>query len=369
MASLREKRDSRFWWACVTGPDGKQKQFSTGLTDKGEAFAVAVAAEQALRRNVGAPHQLRKALDHLADTYIPTTDTDPPTWLVQWATSKEREVSARTAAKYAQTIREASEWLTGAGVSTFGKLTAARMTELRNHWAQANGAATVTLKMKILRGALTAAVKAKLLADNPAEDVAPLRKEETRRREFRPEELEILVPKLTGEWKGMFFLGLYTGQRLNDLAELRWRNVDMTECTIALRAAKTGATVALPLAEPARKALLELPGRADPAAPMFPGLFGMSRGARSNAFRKLLWSVGLARHPHEAGSATGSPNASSELCFHSLRHTATSMLKAAGVSDSIARAIVGHESAAVSRVYTHLDMPTMRAAMNKMPAV
>ncbi|MEI8342526.1 MAG: phage integrase SAM-like domain-containing protein, partial [Verrucomicrobiota bacterium] len=222
MASLREKRDSRFWWACVTGPDGKQKQFSTGLTDKGEAFAVAVAAEQALRRNVGSPHQLRKALDHLAETYTPATETDPPTWLVQWAEDKAREVSNRTAGKYAQTIREAAEWLTEAGVRSFGKLTPGRMTELRNHWSQANGASTVTLKMKILRGALAAAVKAKLLADNPAEDVAALRKEETRRREFRPEELEILVPSLTGEWKGMFFLGLYTGQRLNDLAELCW---------------------------------------------------------------------------------------------------------------------------------------------------
>ena len=369
MASLREHRHSRFLYACITGPDGKQKQFSTGLTDKREAMAVAVTAEEAFRKHSANPQSLRKALERLAGEYSPTVDTDPAKWLAQWAKDRAREVSDRTAAKYAQTIREASEWLTGAGVTTFGKMTPARMTELRNHWAQANGAATVTLKMKILRGALTAAVKAKLLADNPAEDVAPLRKEETRRREFRPEELEILVPKLTGEWKGMFFLGLYTGQRLNDLAELRWRNVDMTECTIALRAAKTGATVALPLADPARKVLLELPGRADPASPMFPGLFGMSRGARSNAFRKLLWSVGLARHPHEAGSATGSPNASSELCFHSLRHTATSMLKAAGVSDSIARAIVGHESAAVSRVYTHLDMPTMRAAMNKMPAV
>ena len=42
---------------------------------------------------------------------------------------------------------------------------------------------------------------------------------------------------------------------------------------------------------------------------------------------------------------------------------------AAGVSDAIARAIIGHESAAVFRVYTHLDLATMRQAMQKMPAV
>jgi hypothetical protein len=43
------------------------------------------------------------------------------------------------------------------------------------------------------------------------------------------------------------------------------------------------------------------------------------------------------------------------------------MLKAAGVSDAIARAIIGHESAAVSRSYTHFDMATMRREMARMP--
>ena len=44
----------------------------------------------------------------------------------------------------------------------------------------------------------------------------------------------------------------------------------------------------------------------------------------------------------------------SEISFHSLRHSAVTMLKAAGVSDFIAREIVGHDSTAVSRQYTHL---------------
>ena len=41
------------------------------------------------------------------------------------------------------------------------------------------------------------------------------------------------------------------------------------------------------------------------------------------------------------------------------------MLKAAGVSDFIALEIVGHESAAVSRQYTHLTTDDKRAAMRR----
>lgn len=45
------------------------------------------------------------------------------------------------------------------------------------------------------------------------------------------------------------------------------------------------------------------------------------------------------------------------------------MLKNAGVSDSFARDIIGHESAAVSANYTHIDAAKKRAALGKMPDV
>jgi hypothetical protein len=45
------------------------------------------------------------------------------------------------------------------------------------------------------------------------------------------------------------------------------------------------------------------------------------------------------------------------------------MLKASGLSDVFAREIVGHESAAVSRQYTHLTTDDKRAAMKRLPDV
>ena len=52
-----------------------------------------------------------------------------------------------------------------------------------------------------------------------------------------------------------------------------------------------------------------------------------------------------------------------------LRHTATSLLKNAGVSDVVARDIIGHESEAVSRNYTHIDTVTKRRAIDAMPDI
>jgi integrase len=52
-----------------------------------------------------------------------------------------------------------------------------------------------------------------------------------------------------------------------------------------------------------------------------------------------------------------------------LRHSAVTLLKAHGVNDAMAREIVGHESAAVSRQYTHLSTDDLRKAMQRLPDV
>ena len=113
----------------------------------------------------------------------------------------------------------------------------------------------------------------------------------------------------------------------------------------------------LPLVQPLADYLAALPVSDDPNAYIFPNSAKHKRTASlSNQFREILVDAGLARE-------------ASEISFHSLRHSAVTMLKAAGVSDFIAREIVGHESAAVSRQYTHLTTDDKRAAMQRLPDV
>lgn len=47
-------------------------------------------------------------------------------------------------------------------------------------------------------------------------------------------------------------------------------------------------------------------------------------------------------------------------------HTATSWFKAVGVTDGIVRGIVGQKSVAMSKAYTHQDVETTRAALQKL---
>ena len=67
------------------------------------------------------------------------------------------------------------------------------------------------------------------------------------------------------------------------------------------------------------------------------------------------------------GKGRSSKRNQQELGFHALRHTATSLLKNANVSDAVARDIIGHESASVSASYTHIDLSTKREALGRLP--
>ena len=367
MASIRRKPKSRFWWACITLPGGKQRQFSTGLEDEAEARAAAQEAENAARRHVHRPHQLRSAFARIAEEVIGHAAADPSTWIMDWAKARAPEVEPSTAAAYLTAAKDAGTWFKASGLTSLDAITPRHVERLRDHLAAHTSPGTANGKLKILRMAFKTAVRDKLMPDNPAAAVSPAKGKATVRREFSAAEIELLLPALSGEWRALFFMGLFTGQRLNDLAELRWHQLDLQRATLGFVARKTGATVALPLVPQIIDSLAELPSSDDPRAPVFPDLHALKRPRRSTAFREILAGVGLAvpldrdrgkRPPRESRSRQ-----TSELSFHSLRHTATTMLKAAGVADSIARAIIGHESAAVSRVYTHLDMETMRTAL------
>jgi integrase len=52
-----------------------------------------------------------------------------------------------------------------------------------------------------------------------------------------------------------------------------------------------------------------------------------------------------------------------------LRHTAVSLLKDAGIPDSVVMALVGHESAAMSARYTHVGREALARAAASMPEI
>src|SRR6202008_2176041 len=84
----------------------------------------------------------------------------------------------------------------------------------------------------------------------------------------------------------------------------------------------------------------------------------------SNEFVDLLASVGLrdpVPHAH-TGKGSGGRRAARELSFHSLRHTAVSLLKDAGIPQAVVQELIGHDSEQMSALYTHVGPEALERA-------
>ena len=168
----------------------------------------------------------------------------------------------------------------------------------------------------------------------------------------------------------MILTAFYTGLRLRDCANLTWETVELHRNEINVVTEKTGRRQVLPIAEPLARHLATIAGD-NAKAPLCANLHGKPAAWLSAQFYNLMVNVGIAeKRSHEStGKGRDGRRDTSRVSFHSLRYNTTSALKSAGVNDSVAMDIVGHETASVSRNYTVIDDAAKRAAINRLPDI
>ena len=296
-------------------------------------------------------------------------------WCNKWLETKSIEAEQSTHERYKRIVQRFFESIGTKAKRDLSTLHANDIARFRDREAKERARATANLSLKVLRVCFGEAKRQELIVRNPAESVKLLKSvKESRRRAFTLPEIKRIL-KACGhnvEWRGLILFGLYVGQRLGDLAKLTWRAVDLDTGEVAFSMRKTGRRIVLPLVQPLSDYLAALPSNDNPNVYIFPNAAAHKRTASlSNHFREILVDAGLVEPRNYKTNKKGRDQARepSEISFHSLRHSAVTMLKAAGVSDFIAREIVGHESAAVSRQYTHLTTDDKRAAMQRLPDV
>ena len=132
-------------------------------------------------------------------------------------------------------------------------------------------------------------------------------------------------------------IALFTGMRLSEIVSLNVEDFKAEDGIdfIAIRESKTEAGVRRVPIHPKLKeiGLLDFVKGIQPGQPLFAGI---SSGAYSMHFGRLLDSVGIT---------------DKKLVFHSFRHTFTDALRAAKVTEPIAKALIGHSDGTVTGQY------------------
>ena len=380
MAYLRRILRSQFWVACFKRPDGRYANRSTRTTDRKLAQKLADAWEEAGQRRL-IESQARKVVSDMYEMINATPLASPSVseYRARWLGSRKSDVRPVTLRHYADTTSEFVRWLGNRAAEPMYGISPQEIAAFRDEVASRSSASTANLKLKIFRVMCQVAWRDGVILDNPAAKVKVLKTQPSIRRAFTPSELQALLRVVAGEWRGMVLLGLYTGQRLRDIATLTWAQIDLEERTILFLTSKTGRRQKIPLVPVVISFLSEQPSSDDPTAPVFPKAAAVVRrnhttSALSEAFHSILVSAGLVEpRLRERGGISGPGRSGgrqrSELSFHSLRHTATTMLKMSGATEAVVRDIIGHESAVVSRHYTHVGDQQKREAMAKLAAI
>lgn len=381
MASLRRVPRSPYWIACFTLPSGTRTQRSTKTSDRREAQRIANKYEDAARKAKKGKLVEAQARQVIKDIYeVVAEETLPSSTILdyskEWLTKKEPEVSEKTLSRYGLVIQHFLELLGDRRGLDITRLSKRDISQHRDSIAKYASGNTINLHIKTLRAMLNQARKDGLIESNVAEQIDLVKRNESSKRPFTIPELQKILELANFEWRGMILFGLYTGLRISDLARLTWGNLDLESMEVSIKTQKTGRNQNLPISEPLQNYLSSYKTSGVGNAPLFPEinqvyLANTTNGALSKHFYRLLVQAGLAKPRIHKPTGKGGrvSHSTNELTFHSLRHTITTMLKQAQVSDGIVRDFVGHESAAVNKLYTHIDVETKRQAISKLPDV
>jgi integrase len=382
MAWLRKVPRSPYWQAIFNLPDGRKTTRSTRTTKKRDAQQIADQFEQASIAGKNSKLTDRQARKTISDIYAIANQDELQSYstedyLHNWLERKQLENSELTAERYTSHVDRFLNHLGAKAKQNITLLNSKDISKVLGLVAKELAVTTANTMLKVIRVALKQALRDGFVDINEADRVTFLKvSDKVNRRPFNEREVRRLVKFADFEWQGIILCGFYTGQRLGDIVSLTWENFDAVNGHLIFQTIKTGRSMAIPVAAPLMRYFDELPAGDNPQAPFFPSAYAcLMRNNKvaglSNQFRKIMVKAGLIENKsHQStGKGRAAKRQVSQFSFHCLRHTTTSMLKNANVSGPIAQDIIGHDSEAISRQYTQIDMTAKRKAIESLPDI
>lgn len=383
MASVHQVKKSPYWWGAFRNSEGRRFFRSTGMLEKGKALEVARAWEKALHSPVESPEQARRVLREILEPVLGKGggSVSCEAYVERWIEERRAVVAGSTLAFYEGTLAAWLRWLGPRASASLESVSREEVVRWRNEEARRVRSRTTNHRLRALRRLLADALREGFVRANAAEGVESVRTTPAERtagrvrRPFTLPELRRLEQVCGEEWALILWLGFFTGQRLGDVLRLRWEQISEENRAVQLTAQKTKKRMWIPLPSGLLGRLKNWRA-VTPGEALFPEQVctleatGGRVGGASKAFAHLLFLAGLRSHsPFGAGlrkakadeEGEGNRRAPQELSFHSLRHTARTLLEEAGLPKAVVDAFVGHAGDS-GKIYTTVGEAALRLA-------
>lgn len=387
MASIQKHPRSPYWMAHFIGLNGTRHTKSTKL----EAIASNKKAAQSIADSYEELYRSRTVIKTLRDNYAEIAQSLDKTWkiptvkgfLATWMKRNTPRLSEGTLTKYTHRFNDLLKFLDETGRKKFDVCELMEDDSISSAYRDKllSSVSTVTAKtaMTILAGAFSEGMRKGYFIENQFSVLADiLETDKVEKRPFTLDELKLVLENCNQEWRSMVIFGLYTGQRLSDICTLTWGQIDLKKNEISFMTKKTGRRMALPIATPLRGHISTL-RRGTPDAPLHGNAFSLMQqqgkpATLSRQFNGILQKCNLVpkkNHKKRIADPEGKANrvTVNPLSFHSLRHTASTLLRMTGASEAVSREIIGHDSVSVDRGYVHMDSNSMQTALDNLPDI
>src|SRR5262245_19324742 len=233
MASLHKdpRRKSPFWYCAYRLPNGKRTFRSTKLTDR-------KAADEFCRRLEYASHEskagrlienrARELISEIVEhaTGEPLRNYTAENWLREWAQGKKATKAEWMFLKYENAINGFLVSIGNRAKFNVNQIAPRDVVRFRDaQILDGKNPSTANDQVKIVRMAFTSARKLGYITHNPAEAVDMLPKDaDPAKKPFDIDQVKALLQTATGDWRGAIMAALYTGARLQDVANMRWES-------------------------------------------------------------------------------------------------------------------------------------------------
>jgi integrase len=384
-----DRKSSPFYYASFRGADGRQYYRSTKKTKREEALAVALDFERMVRGVQTEAHYRKVAAEIYERTAgKPLNFHTCTAWLDQWLKNTKATVDERTYDDYESVLDDFRGFLGERAGGPLAAVTVDDVTEFRDRLASRGVAPSTVNKnvRKILSLPFEAARRLGYVTINPCAAVKKLKettaKSKRERQAFTADQIEALLTAARGDkwkdkgWDGAIVCGMTSALRLGDIVNMTWEQVDLAKATVTVDPQKKQDDAQIIPLHPAFITWLKSRDRGIAKAPVFPHLHGRKPGGAnglSSTFKRIMDAANVrgqitrrgadAKKRKELGARAGRTITS--LSFHSLRHTATSFMAEAGVAKDTRKKITGHTDDRVHEIYTHVEIETLRTAVEK----
>ena len=209
---------------------------------------------------------------------------------------------------------------------------------------------TVNRELALLKRMFNLATEWDLFLDrNPVCRVKFFREFNIQRRILSIEEEKRLLENASPFLQDLIIFGLNTGMRVGEIFSLQWSYVELEKGVLNVFAPKTGKTRAVPINAEAKRVLE-----------------AWALG-RKNEFVFYNYDTGKPFVDLKAGFALACRKAGiSGVTWHTLRHTFASRLVDRGADIVTVQQLLGHSTVTVTMRYTHTNLDSKRAAVEKL---